>query len=60
LGSAVAKPRNNNVTTRNVVLKIATYNRLQKFLVQLVREREIPRISFDDAINELLDRAEGQ
>jgi hypothetical protein len=60
LGSAVAKPRKNNVTTRNVVLKIATYNRLQKFLVQLVREREIPRISFDDAINELLDRAEGQ
>lgn len=56
----MAKPRKNNVTTRNVVLKIATYNRLQKFLVQLVREREIPRISFDDAINELLDRAERQ
>jgi len=60
LANAMAKPRKNNVTTRNIVLKIGTYDRLQKFLVQLVREREIPRISFDDAINELLDRAERQ
>jgi hypothetical protein len=58
--AAMAKPRKNNVTARNVVLKIATYNRLQKFLVQLVREKETPRISFDEAINELLDRAERQ
>jgi hypothetical protein len=56
----MAKPRKNNVTTRNVVLKIATYNRLQRFVVQLVREKESPRVSFDDAINELLDRAETQ
>jgi hypothetical protein len=54
----MAKPRKNDVTARNIVLKIGTYNRLQKFLIQLVREREIPRVSFDDAINELLDRDE--
>jgi hypothetical protein len=56
----MAKPRKSYVTARNVVLKIATYNRLQKFLVLLVREKGIPRISFDEAINELLDRAERQ
>ncbi len=54
----MAKPRKDDVASRNVVLKIGTYNRLQKFLVQLVRERQNPRISYDDAINELLDRDE--
>jgi len=46
-----------NVTSRNIVLKIDTYNRLQSFIVELVKERSAPRISFDEAVNELLDRA---
>ncbi len=58
LANGMAKPRKDDVASRNVVLKIGTYNRLQKFLVQLVRERQNPRISYDDAINELLDRDE--
>jgi len=46
-----------NATSRNIVLKIDTYNRLQRFIVELVKERVVPRISFDEAVNELLDRA---
>jgi hypothetical protein len=31
---------------------------LQKFLVDLVKERGTPRVSFDEAITALLDRVE--
>jgi len=46
-----------NISRRNVVLKIETYDRLEKYLVELVKRRGVPRITFDEAINELLDRA---
>ena len=52
------KPRKASTTHRNVVLKIGTYNRLQRFLVDLVKKRGTPRVSFDEAIAELLDRAD--
>jgi len=54
----MAKLKKTNATHRNVVLKIGTYNRLQKFLVDLVKERGTPRVSFDEAITALLDRVE--
>jgi hypothetical protein len=54
----MAKPKKADAKHRNVVLKITTYERLQKFLVDLVRKRGTPRVSFDEAITELLDRAE--
>jgi hypothetical protein len=54
----MGKAKQSKPTHRNVVLKISTYDRLERFLVELVRTRETPRVSFDDAINELLDRAE--
>jgi hypothetical protein len=54
----MAKPKKTNTTHRNVVLKISTYDRLQRFLVDLVKDRGTPRVSFDEAIAELLDRAE--
>jgi len=38
-----------------VVLKIRTYDRLEKYKVELVRRRENPRVTYDDAINDLLD-----
>ena len=44
-----------DVKTRNVVLKIRTYDRLEKYKVELVRRRENPRVTYDDAINDLLD-----
>lgn len=50
------KKQKGNATKRNIVLKIKTYERLEKYLVDLVKEREVPRITFDDAINDLLDK----
>jgi len=55
---SMAKPKRADATRRNVVLKISTYDRLQRFLVDLVRKRGTPRVSFDEAITELLDRVE--
>jgi hypothetical protein len=52
----MGRKQNSNVSNRNIVLKIKTYDRLQKFLVELVKEKGVLRISFDQAINELLDR----
>lgn len=45
------------VAKRNVVLKIDTYERLEKFKIKLISEKEDSRLTFDDAINFLLDRA---
>jgi hypothetical protein len=45
-----------NATHRNIVLKIKTYDRLQRFMVDLVKKKGVLRISFDEAINELLNR----
>jgi len=54
---SMGKPRG-NVAKRNVVLKIETYNRLEKLLVELVKERGTLRVSFDEAVNMLLDEHE--
>jgi len=50
------RKQNQNASRRNVVLKIETYNRLERYLVELVKRKGVPRVSFDEAINELLDR----
>jgi len=52
----LARKQKANMSRRNVVLKIETYNRLEKYLVELVKRKGVPRVSFDEAINELLDR----
>jgi len=36
-------------------LKIETYERLEKYKIRLMSEREDSRIAFDDVINFLLD-----
>ncbi len=40
---------------RNVVLRIDTYNKLESYKVYLVSERNNPNVTFDDAVNNLLD-----
>lgn len=40
---------------RNIVLKIETYKRLEKYKVDLVKEKGNPNITFDDAIASLLE-----
>jgi len=53
---ALPRKQKENASRRNVVLKIETYTRLEKYLVELVKKKGVPRVSFDEAINELLDR----
>ena len=45
------------VSKRNVVLKIETYEKLDKYKIKLMNERENSKLTFDDAINDLLDKA---
>jgi hypothetical protein len=45
-----------DVPKRNVVLKIETYERLEKYKVKLIGEKGDSRLTFDDIINELLKR----
>lgn len=45
-----------NVTKRNIALKIGTYNRLEKYKIKLMSEKENSRIAFDDVINFLLNQ----
>ena len=54
------KPRKHGVKKRNIVLKIETYERLQRYLLELIQRRGDPRITFDEAINALLDEHEGR
>lgn len=45
------------VEKRNIVLKIETYDRLEKYKIKLMSEKGDSRITFDDAINFLLNNA---
>jgi len=44
-----------NVSRRNIVLKIETYNRLEEFLFEVMKKKNSPRVTFDEAVNFLLD-----
>lgn len=46
------------VAKRNVVLKIETYERLDKYKIKLMSEKEDSKLTYDDAINDLLDKVE--
>ena len=48
------KPKK-NVKTRNVVLKIESYKRLEQYKVDLMKERVDSSVTFDDAIITLLE-----
>ncbi|MCW3983209.1 MAG: hypothetical protein NWE96_04360 [Candidatus Bathyarchaeota archaeon] len=47
--------RRKEVNTRNVVLKIETYNRLDRYKVRLISEKGNSKLTFDDVLNDLLD-----
>ena len=40
-----------NVSKRNIVLKIETYNRLERFLLEVMKKKGSPRVTFDEAVN---------
>lgn len=50
--------RRKEVKKRNVVLKIETYERLEKYKVKLISEKDDSKLTFDDVINDLLDRVQ--
>lgn len=47
-------------TKRNVVLKMDTYKRLERYKVDLVKEKEDLKITYDDAILSLLKEHYGE
>ncbi len=49
------KKRKNNVEYRNIRLSIETYNRLDKYLLELMQKRADTRVSLDDAIKSLIE-----
>ena len=44
------------VEKRNIVVKIETYERLEKYKIKLINEKGTPQLSFDEVVNSLLDR----
>jgi len=44
---------------RNVRLRAQTYERLEKFKVELIQRKGKPQVTFDDAVNYLLDEHYG-
>jgi hypothetical protein len=45
-----------DVQKRNVVLKIETYEKLEKYKIKLMSEKGDSRLTFDDVIIELLKK----
>ena len=46
-----------NMTKRNIGLNINTYQRLEKYKIELIKKKGDLKITFDDVINDLLDRS---
>ena len=53
----VAQKRKERVQIRNVRLKMETYDKLEKYLLDLMQERGTPWLTLDDAVNSLLEGA---
>jgi len=51
----MGRARDENKTSRNIVLKSETYERLDKYKVKLMGNLGTTNVSFDDTINALLD-----
>ena len=54
-GENLVKKRE-NVSKRNINLNIKTYERLEKYKIKLMNERGDSRVTYDDAINTLLEK----
>jgi hypothetical protein len=51
----MAKQRKQTVEYRNVRLSIETYNKLDKYLLELIEERKDRHISLDEAVYSLIE-----
>jgi aspartyl/asparaginyl-tRNA synthetase len=52
----MARAREEGKNSRNIALKLETYERLDKYKVKLIGKRKTSSITYDDAINELLQK----
>jgi hypothetical protein len=55
----MAQKRKEDASYRNVRLKIETYDKLQKYLLNLMQDKGTPWLTLDDAVNNLLEKARG-
>ena len=55
LSTDVARSRSSKVESRNVKLTIETYNRLDKYLLELMTQKGIRKLTLNDAVAALLD-----
>lgn len=53
----MSRRRKDNTRYRNVRLVIETYERLDKYKIKLMNEKEDSKLTFNDVINDLLDKA---
>ena len=51
----MVKPRKDETDYRNVRLDIDTYNKLDRYLLELMHKRGDRRLSFDEAIKSLIE-----
>lgn len=51
----MAKQRKQSVEYRNIRLSIETYNKLDKYLLELIEKREDRHISLDEAVDSLIE-----
>jgi hypothetical protein len=51
----MVKPRKDDTDYRNVRLYIDTYNKLDRYLLELMQKRGDRRLSFDEAIKSLIE-----
>jgi hypothetical protein len=51
----MGRDRKQSVDFRNVRLSIETYDKLDKYLLELMQERSNRRLSLDDAVMSLMD-----
>lgn len=51
----MAQKRKSDVSRRNITLQIATYSKLDKYLLELMQKRNKTKLSLNDAIKALLE-----
>jgi hypothetical protein len=51
----MVRQRDEQRTTRTVVLKAETYKKLDQYKIKLIGKKKDSSVTYDDAINELLD-----
>jgi len=57
LREIVLRRQNPSVKKRNIVLKIETYQKLERYKVELMKINQNSKITYDDVVSNLLNKA---